>query len=363
MRVSFKQPDLGLAPGSTRRPVNAPARGYTNGFLTLPHLSKTVPVRSVAEKADQKWLQIAKLCAELVEENEVEIHDQSTARDIVTATLSIWASKHCANISVLDGFDLIASIDTELLSYNCYAEEAEKLEKENWFIGFQSTQVTRYFNIKDKIEKLERMYPGLGRTALSYAERASYQTITALSPEVGFYLGQHIYWYGMDNDEDYKFETEAYGEETPGEEVFLPSDYRKAFSKPFLTGACLKRKALKGIAVEQNIAGETARAVLSIMDLIKQEARLPDLSGHDVEGVYFSCYLGIGGDNDMIERVLDDHMNYANQASDGFTAMHGIATVPLDRAAFQKWRAGIEKGFALYTQLDHLIQLVGEIRN
>ena len=65
------------------RPVATSFGSASTGFLTLPFISQHVPVTSVIDEGDGRWLQTAKLCAELVEDDELVIHDKTSARDII----------------------------------------------------------------------------------------------------------------------------------------------------------------------------------------------------------------------------------------------------------------------------------------
>jgi hypothetical protein len=42
--------------------------------------------------------------------------------------------------------------------------------------------------------------------------------------------------------------------------------------------------------------------------------------------------------------------------------MYGIAEVKLDKRSFLKWKTEMEKGFALYTQLDRLMRYIGDVQ-
>jgi len=338
------------------RPVAASSGGFAAGFLTLPSIPQHLPVTSVVDENEGKWLQTARLCAELVEDDELVINDRTSARDIIGQSLSAWASKHCADIQVLDKFELIASLDRDAFGLDYEGEP----EKNCLYIGIQSQQTTPYINVKAKVEMLESVHPGLGRTAVSIAEMASYRTFTAFTPQVALHHASYLYWYGMDNDEDFKEEFgECGGEEELDDETLLPSQFLASFPSYLTSGECLEREVIQRIATSNEAAGETARVILSIMDLIDQGAQMPYLKEFYGEPVYFSCYMGTG--DDMLGRVLDD---FYQSTSDGgeYTDMYGVAEVDFNKRAFCKWKSEMEKGFALYTQLDRLMRCIGEVQ-
>ncbi len=337
------------------RPVAASTGGFAAGFLTLPGISPTVPVQSVHGDDEGRLLQTAKLCAELVEDDELVIHDKTTARDIISQSLSVWASKHCADIQVLDKFELLASLDREAFGLDYDGCPKKKC----LYIGFQSQQTTPYINVKAKVEMLESVHPGLGRTAVSFAERASYRTFTAFTPQVALHHASYLYWCGMDNDEDLKEEMKAMGDESErDEDAFLPSQFLSSFPSYLFSGEELERDVIQRLASSPETTGETARVILSIMDLIDQDAKLPYLNDYYGEHAYFSCYMGTG--DDMLGRVLDDF--YQDTCSGEYTDFYGVAEVAFNKRAFQKWKADMEKGFALYTQLDRLMRCIGDVQ-
>jgi PRTRC genetic system protein F len=240
-------------------------------------------------------------------------------------------------------------------SYNLEYSNQEESRKKSFFVGLRSCQNTPHLSVNEKIEMLERQYPGLGRTALVMAESASYRTLTALTPNVGRYLGQNLYWYGMDNDEDFIDEMESDGAET--REVLMPSDFISAFPSYFFEGESLQRDALQTIANAGDEFGETAKVILSIMDLIDLDASLPDFGNFEGDSVYFSCYVGAGREPDVMGRLIDDFYE-STSYGDCFTDLYGIAEVQFDKHSFLKWRDEMEKGFALYSKLDCLMQRI-----
>ncbi|HCI53300.1 MAG TPA: hypothetical protein DE312_08320 [Gallionella sp.] len=337
------------------RPVAASSGGFATCFLTLPFISQNVPFRSVHEENDRKWLQAAKLCAELVGDDELVINSKTTARDIISQSLSAWASKHCADIQVLDSFELLAALDHDAFDL----DYEQKPEKDLLLIGIQSQQATPYINVKAKVERLEAVHPGLGRTAINYAELAGYRTFTAFTPQVAFHHASYLYWYGTDNDEDFEQERDAFGDEDEIDEgILMPSQFLASFPDYLLTGEILERDVIQRIASGTDEAGETAKVILSIMDLIDQDVRLPYSNNYCGESAFFSCYMGAG--DDMLGRVLDDF--YQSTGDGECTDMYGVAEVKLDKRSFLKWKTEMEKGFALYTQLDRLMRCIGDVQ-
>ena len=243
-----------------RRPVAAASGGIATCFLTLPSIAQNIPVRSVCEGDGGKWLQAATLCARLVGDDELVINNETSARDIISQALSAWASRHCADIQVLDNFELLATPDHDGLDLDY--EEPPDPQKNLLYIGVRSQQSTRFINVKAKVERLEAEHPGFGRTAIHYVELAGYRTFTAFTPQVALHHASYLYWYGQDNDEDFEQERESFGE---GEEelddgFLMPSQFLASFPDYMFTGDVLEREEIQRIASGTEEAGERPRS-------------------------------------------------------------------------------------------------------
>jgi PRTRC genetic system protein F len=353
-----------LKPASTPgRPDAAPTGCAASVFLALPALSIQVPIRSVTEEGRAQWIQAATFCAELVGDDELVINKKTTARDIVSQALSAWASKHCADINLLDKFSMTASFDPDAYGVEndgtCLNSQGRP-HGNDFYIGFESQECTPFIYVKNKLDALEKDYPQLARTVIHFAELASYRTFTAFSPNVGLHQGSHLYWYGADTDDEFQSLKDENGDDDDedSEDTFLPSQYIADFPEYFFTGEALDRDALLRIEAESNEVAEVVQVILSIMDLIDQDAGFSSMDSFYCESAYFSCYMGSDRESNMLGRVVDDF--YANTSSGEFTAMYGVATIPFNIESFLKWRDEMEKGFALYSKLDRLMILINE---
>lgn len=340
-----------------RRQVAPASRGAAACFLTLPNIDKSIPVKSVWDE-DEKWLKAAELCASLVGDDELNINDKTTARDIIVEALSIWASRHCADISVLDNFELQAALNAEDIEMDY--ESAKSAETECLYIGFRSCQMTPMISVKKKLEELDAAHPGLAGTAFAYAERAGYRTFTPFSPHVAFHQATYLYWQGCDNDDDLNEEMEAQGmeEEERDGGGLLPSTFFDAYPEYLTKSDPLERDVVERIALRSDEAGETAKVILSIMDLIELDASMPYYESGNT--VYFSCYIE-DGENNQTSRILDDiyeQSQYGGECTD----LYGVSEIPLEPLAFQKWKTEMEQGFSLYTHMDRLMRCIGEVQ-
>lgn len=346
-----------------RRPVATAIRGAAPVFLTLPAIAKKVPIRSVSEADKKLWLEAATLCAELVtDDDEFVIHDTTSARDIVKQALSIWATKHCRDINLLDGFSLVASFDHDSFGLDNSGCFEDKLNDGDFFVAIDSTQSTPFIDVQQKLEALEMLHPGFAHTIMHYAEIAGYRTLSAFTPSTGFLNAQNLYWMGLDDDEEFRKEMESCGdEEALDEDTLLPSTYLAAFPSFYFTGDLLDSDALHRIAALKDEASELAVDValvtLSIMQSIDQDVRMPFSDEFYSDNAYFSCYMG--KDQSMLGRVLDDF--YQDAQVGEFTTVYGISHIKLTVESFRQWRVEMENGFALYGKINRLMNLIGDI--
>lgn len=356
---------------TSERPDCRSLGGASNVFLTLPSVSSQVPVVSTSNVNGKRWAEIALLLLELVDEKEIVVRKDFDPRSVIDEVLVKWVSKHCGDLKVLSSFNLVSSLllsDQNVYSYDeC---RGEPKEKQVWHLGLVASDSVVVLSIKEKVESLEARFPGLGFAAAEYAETASCRTVTMFSPNVAFAHAQHVYWYGQETDEDFLEELKSYYDDDDEamadavQNTVLPSAFLQSFGPFFATSKVKVEKGqLEAIAASQDVeAAEVARIMLNIDRLNEEGARLPDLYDREAEQVYFSCLMR-WDEGDELFRCYDDYVEMANQCSDSYTDLFGVADVPLDVEAFQKWRVTTEKGFELYSQLDQLMQRIGTVIN
>lgn len=344
--------------GASRKGGSVAATGCgTSSFLTIPMLNGEVLAKVGPSVNKKMWLNIATLCATLVEDDDVQVANNATTLEIVNAALASWASKHCADVLVLDRFDFAVALD-----------EAFDLEPSNdrdvsgfWFVAVEAGQTLNYVTVDKKLLELESAFHGLGRTAIGTAELAGFKTFSILTPAIAKDIASYLYWQGEESDGDVIENLVSEGvEHEELDNFFLPSQFIGPFPSLFFDPFLLPDAELQNIAriAGDSLAGEVARVILSINELIADGAALPNLYDYSNDSVFFSCILGIDAENDPVTRVIDDHIEQANSAGEVYTGFYGVAKVPFEMEAFNHWRKTMEKGFALYGKLDYLIRLI-----
>jgi hypothetical protein len=60
--------------------------------------------------------------------------------------------------------------------------------------------------------------------------------------------------------------------------------------------------------------------------------------------------------------ITEQRFELLDGNTQGYTDIYGVAEVAFNKRAFLKWKAEMEKGFALYTQLDRLMRCIGDVQ-
>ena len=327
-------------------------------FLTIPQLDRDVVAKNDTLIDATPWLNIATLCASLVEDD-FQVTDGAAAVELVNAALATWASRHCADVLLLDRFDFIVALDDNMFGLESNDDDKERLS--HWFVAVEAGQSLNHVIVDKKLVELESAFNGLGRTAISIAELAGFRTFSIFTPSLAKDLATYLYWDGEEIDADVIENLKHQGvEEDEMDGFFLPSQFIERFPPLFFEANLLSDAELQNIAetAAGSLAGDVAKVVLSITGLITDGAALPRLHDYSNDQVYYSCVLGISADDDPLVRVIDDHFEHANSAGDVYTGLYGVAKVPFETEAFNQWRESMEKGFALYGKLDQLIRLM-----
>jgi len=341
-----------------RGPAAASIGGVANGFLTIPAINhQTVPVYSVSRVDERKWLEVAELCAHLVGDDELDITEESTAREIVSKALAAWASKHCKDVEWLDTFELIASLEVEAYGFDCEEDPDFKPETHFW-LGIQSHQMTPTINVGKCLAEFDEKHKGLARTVVLAAELAGFKTNGIMSPSFAFVQAQYMYWMGADNDADVEEEMGCCEEDG---DTLMPSQFLAAFPDYCFTGDEFDDDKLNSLAASDESLKELVETIIAIRRFSHEGAYIPGMESCYGESVYSSCYMRVGGEeHSMFDRVLDDFYEQTSYGADHYTDYHGVFPVPKSKKKFLKWRDQMEKGFALYVQLDRLMNLIGE---
>ena len=365
----------GRSHGQKRGKTLSPFGHHAPNLLAIPKLAKSIPGVFETDQFATRWAKIALLW---LDAGYLEEGDKGSPRELILTAVARWMDKlvednrQLANIAVSvmpyptdDGFSPGAHLGYEQDNW-----------KDKWFIGFIGGFEMPWVVLERRITELEQAHPGLGRTAAHWFEMASSQLLPIFTPHTGRYMAERVWWYGMDNQEDYiaerdgfSEESEEEGDESEEDDSFGPDAFDAQFPAwmfkpvpgewPLLDQEQLKDLALNGTTEE---ARKVAEIVLALSQRDPNTYRLPYVYGDSpvqMDNAYHLAYVRCSRE-DCLVQLVDDFMNDANQCSDCYTELLGADCVPLDPSGFQQWKLGIEAGFAVLKELDALLPLISD---
>lgn len=237
-------------------------------------------------------------------------------------------------------------------------EEGEPVPQTYW-LALELTNALEPCFAGKRLLELEQAVPGLGKTALEVAQNAGARSAGCWSPQFVRDLSSYIYWRGASTHEEWLEELEGSGED-PDDYGFSPKQYEEGFEVDW---ACSAGMELDGFALVQAAdhpdpaVGDVAEKLCELIGLMNSSAAFPDASPTDRESAYRGCLIRWDA-NDPIEKVLDDHIEHANQCSDCYTTLCSVWDVKITREAFAEWLQGFRLGLQLYKSLDQLLVML-----
>lgn len=238
-------------------------------------------------------------------------------------------------------------------------EESDPVPQTYW-LALELTNALEPCFAGKRLLELEKAVPGLGKTALDVAQSAGARTTGCWSPLFVRDLSSYIYWRGAGTQEEWLEELEASGED-PDDYGFSPKQYEEGFEVDW---ACSAQMELDGFALVQALdhpdpaVGDVVEKLCELMCLLNnRRSAFPDASPTDRESVYRGCLIR-WDENDPIEQVIDDHIEYANQGADCYTTLCSVWDVKITREDFSEWLKSYRLGLQLYKSLDQLLAML-----
>lgn len=232
-------------------------------------------------------------------------------------------------------------------------------EGESWWIGLDLSHAANECCIADKTIELEAAVPGLGQTALDLLGQAAAATTGAWTPETLAYHAPYFLWWGADNQSDWLEEVEAMGA-SPEDFDMSPDQFAAAFELPWVTNpqVRIRGRRLAHLKSHPNReVGHVASLLGRIERLLADRAAFANVELTDEEPVYRGALVR-WRDNDPIQQLLDEWINYANQCGDGFTTLASVWEVGQTQEDVRKWIGQFRQGLKLYKALDELLTLL-----
>lgn len=337
------------------RKANATTLRLANNPLAVPVIAKETPV-IFAETSDRRLM--AKVALEFLDAGEIPEDEKGDTPAVLKEALGRWAVKHAP---MLDhrGFTLATSFDQTAIDYSdSYPDE---INPDEWIFAIEAGEM-QWYPVKAGIMALENAVKGLGETALNLIETAGYRTLDMFGPNRARDMCQYLYWYGMDTQEDYIEELKNYDEEDVLENLddqLTPDSFDASFDDWVINATQVHdTEALARLETTEQVGfvRELLPLLRELDQWIKKEARLPSLRS-ECQNVYFGFCLEWEED-DPLSRIIDDHCEQANYASDSYTTLLVMEKAPSERQAFIQWKKGVEDGFALLSTLERLLTMI-----
>lgn len=356
---------------TSRQPAAARHRS-ANGFLTLPSVTDSVPVRALVQRGGD--VDLAALALAHFESGVLRPRDVKTALcagDALAQGITAWIRRHRSRCQRLNfGF--------ELLDHGAVCAEVQQFGWENCldapaYLGIVMPQES-VFVIGDKADVLRATFPGLLCTAMALVREASSRTVHVRAPDDYLEMFGRWHWeYETSaSDEDVREGlAERYGDGDSDVERYLPSVVRAEMAPDeFLpkymrvdrrSGGIFRElsgKALLAVAAHQR--GWVRSLCLELAALKKQLARskaqrlFGDAQWGEPAYAAASIVTIPGG---YAEEVIDDHFECLSNAGDCtmYQMFVPLATTPESiRAQYADW----EIAFEVMARLDRVLTLL-----
>lgn len=235
----------------------------------------------------------------------------------------------------------------------------EPIDPDDLWIGLEIGDAPEPVVVADLILKLESAVPGLGETTLATLEESTRKFGGIWSPATVRELASMFYWQGADTQELWEDILEEMGED--GEEYEMtPAEYDRSLGN--LKWVLHSKSVLPPMRLvelldhEDELVVDIAERLLIIQSMNAAGAELGTFAGFTLEreSVYRCAFLCMN-EYDVTRRVLDDHVNLANESSDAYTTMITLDLIPPSKDELAKWLRSYIEGLKLYKALDQLI--------
>lgn len=340
---------------------------HTANVLTLPRVSQKVQTQFNAGKTMRN---MAGLALNLLRKGYLEESETDDLQTLIKKGTQKWVLEQAGNLKLFD-FSIEMTPDIEYFQNIMYEEEFKEMQAEfdketgahPMYMVIEPGELAKV-TIGAKLQEIEAKVPGLGKTAYYWLATCGGSVLEVFTPWIGTHLAEHIWWYGMDDQEDYVSELEGYFEDDEENMASALEVGPDAWTAAFPIWAtkiekALDEKSLLEIATSEpeSLESNVARIVL---ELIKnQDAIMPGIRMTQMEPIYNGLYLH-WEENDMSARLIDDHFQNLNiNGGEGYAEAMALSPIPSKPFHFRKWMAEMEKGFKQLKNIDQLVNLIG----
>ncbi|TDN59054.1 PRTRC system protein F [Paraburkholderia sp. BL10I2N1] len=349
-------------------------RGPADGFLTLPDMSRCVPV--TARLRWQEEREIVKLVESHFEAGPLraaDVPEFTGAGNAMARALFAWFKRQCGRQNRVRFRPVLLDINAvqEQIQYQYQYDAREFTPTSPLYLGFETPE--DYVYIVDGAQTFQAAHPRLLQTALILINRAAGRTLRMRTPDD--FLGMFAQWFwdgheSCTDEEAAEVLADRFGEDPEEFQAYLPSVVREELCPAHMEVGRYNPKRFSwmpfpalGIAklrvLQRTHSGRVRRLCVELerLTLLLAKAgkrRLFDYA-YTPETVYHATT--VAAEEEHLGDLLDTHYEYFNSGGDGslFHGFIGLATSP---DAIRKQYADLSLGLSILQQVDRVVALI-----
>lgn len=332
---------------------SAPSLANINSPAIKIPLINTVPSRLIYQRSIKTTTDIALAFIDLGYACPEAAEYASNPAQFVSGVFKKWVADKCRDMKLLAPEFVLT--DT-MATFNEQAEAEPAL-----YIGIRyHNEEAPYRYLEDKICDLEKVYPGLGQTALRKLYTWLCRVSLAITPDFVFDRVQHDYWGGWDTDTEFlENEEEGYTlEDLPVTLEQFEKDFPKYVYRP---SDVIPDDELQQISFDKNKSiRELATFLLSEPDEKLWWDYRPSYAnetGSEYEHITYSTVLHWSKDGSNItNRVCDDWYEYAHEV--GITDLCAVYKCPTEQNGILEMFTNFGKYIEALSWVDKALELL-----
>lgn len=195
-----------IRPRGKRKTITGLAVAPSPALMGLPRIPAGVPSQFILPVHSQRSAKIAltMLDAGLLSDADIVDGDRHPVT-LVENAFNRWFDRIVAPLSIFDlNLNLTDSVDNWQAGFDNDDANRELGMGESETISIAASFGRRnWFMLKDKVEAIEKIAPGLGRTAIVKLESVLYSSMFVITPSFIEDAARYQYWGGCENEDEY----------------------------------------------------------------------------------------------------------------------------------------------------------------
>lgn len=296
--------------------------------LQIPRLDATVPSSLVFLPNEREAAQALYTFLDAGVVTEEDITANWTFDSVLRSALDRWVRPYADKLTI---FDIAVVLTDNLEQFICgYDMGPEEVITD---CGFNETDNVIAFGIfthnwqelfiGSKLEKVEKLQPGLGKTALRHLYLALWQNIDCQTPDSALDNSRYIYWQGEEDESGYIEEMVSAGVSLEEEDVYRRTDFFSSLPEWSVyekldEKSVWSNERLEALAGRKGLAAQVAAATLRLAMKGKDSYELPHQTWRLGQDLNIAPALVIRwNEHDDVMRIFDDMYQYVIQGEGG----------------------------------------------